>query len=156
MAFARPQARCSRTSEGCAGNSSVARAPLHYNGAAQQQRSGSASGGRPRGARFGTSRAQSWKTPTVAMESFPKLPHKLLTEEYRPRWGARSSKPSGGAKASPVGSTPASSAIPCVGQRPPRSANALYRFQKYDFLGCTIHNHPLTCVRDRAKFMVQF
>ena len=30
--------------------------------------------------------------------------YRLVQEEYRPRWGARSSKPLGGAKASPVGS----------------------------------------------------
>jgi hypothetical protein len=43
----------------------------------------------------------------------PETRYRLVQEEYRPRWGARSSKPLGGAKASPVGSTPASSAHPC-------------------------------------------
>ena len=114
---------------------------LHYSNEA-------ASGGRRSGARFGTWRAQSWKTPTVAMESFPNLPHKRLTEEYRPRWGARSSKPSGGAKASPVGSTPASSANTAC-------ARILHnRRNPRDLPEPASTRCPLTSARNRVEGMV--
>ncbi len=50
---------------------------------------------------------------SLAVKCLPDRKAGETREEYRPRWGARSSKPLGGAKASPVGSTPASSADYC-------------------------------------------